>query len=88
MSLKELKDRLHLFNIPESSYSINGELKPDAYILFKNYSKWEFFYLDERGGRNDFAQFQNEEDAFDFFWKKIQNELRYPPSVPPKSVGI
>lgn len=42
---------------------MSGDLKSDAIILFHNYAKWEVFYLDERGGRNDERAFVTEEEA-------------------------
>jgi hypothetical protein len=53
MDLKTLKKKLLENNISESMYSIDDGLKPDAFILYRNYSKWECFYLDERGNRDD-----------------------------------
>jgi hypothetical protein len=38
-------------------YCIDDGLKSNAYILYKNYLKWEFFYLDEKGNRNDYQIF-------------------------------
>jgi hypothetical protein len=86
MTLQELKNNIEVNNIPSFAYSIDGGLTPNAHILYKNYSKWEYFYLDERGGRNGFVEFSNEEAAFEHLWKKLETELKYPPSIPPKSV--
>lgn len=76
MKLSELKDKLLTHNVPEHWYSLNEGLKPDACILVKNYSKWEYFYLDEKGDRNGFKIFINEEEAFEYFWKKIEGLLK------------
>jgi hypothetical protein len=86
MTLEGLKQKLSENNIPTNLYSIDDGLKPNAYILYKNYSQWEFFFLDEKGDRNNFKIFYNEEEAFDYFWNKIEIEIKYPPSTPPKSV--
>ena len=86
MNLEVLKNMLAKNNVSDSIYSLNEGLKPNAYILNKNYSKWEFFFLDEKGQRNNFHEFINEEDAFEFFWGKIELEIRYPLSIPPSSV--
>ena len=75
MNLAELKNKLALHNVPERWYSLDDDLMPDACILFKNYSKWEFFYLDEKGDRYDFRIFVDESDAFDYFWKKMEYQL-------------
>lgn len=75
MNLIELKDKLYWNNIPDRWYSLNEGLKPDACILYKNYLKWEFFYLDEKGDKHDFRIFDNENDAFDYLWKKMESQL-------------
>lgn len=75
MNLIELKDKLYWNNVPERWYSLNDGLKPDACILYKNYSTWEFFYLDEKGGRNDVHFFKNDEEAYNYLWKKMKYQL-------------
>lgn len=75
MNLIELKDKFYWNNVPERWYSLNEELKPDACILYKNYSMWEFFYLDEKGERHDYRTFNNDEEAFEFLWKKMEYQL-------------
>lgn len=75
MDFFELKDKLYWGNVPERWYSLNEGLKPDAYILCKNYFKWESFYLDERGERHDYRIFDNEQDAYDYLWKKMKYQL-------------
>jgi hypothetical protein len=76
MNLIELKQKLVENRVPKAWYSLDEGLKPDACILFKNYSVWEYFYLDERGGRNDLKFFKNEEEAFDFLWQQMESELK------------
>lgn len=75
MNLSELKNKLYKNNVPERWYSLDEGLKPDACILYKNYSKWEFFYLDEKGNKYDYKIFQNDEDAYDYLWKKMEYQL-------------
>jgi hypothetical protein len=70
MKLEE-KGLIARFEIPDRWYSINEGLKPDALILYKNYSLWEFFYLEEKGDRLDFKVFKNEEDAYEHLWNKL-----------------
>lgn len=77
MDIRKLKKKLVENNIPESWYSLDEGLKPDACILYKNYSRWEYFYLDERGGRNDYKVFYSEEKAFDHLWKKMEYQLKF-----------
>jgi len=57
-----------------------------AHVLYKNYAKWEYFYLDERGERQGYTEFSEEEDAYAYLWNKLEMELKYPTSIPPKSV--
>lgn len=75
MNLLELKDKLYWNNVPNHWYSLDEGLKPDACILFKNYSKWEFFYLDEKGERRDHRIFSTAEEAYEYLWKKMKNQL-------------
>lgn len=63
MNKFELDRKLKGLKISPQRYSLNGELKSDAIILFHNYTKWEVFYLDERGGRNEEKTFSSEEEA-------------------------
>ena len=77
MNLLELKDKLYRNNVPERWYSLNDGLKPDACILYKNYSKWEFFYLDEKGGRHDYKTFDSDEEAYEYLWKKMEYQLEF-----------
>jgi hypothetical protein len=88
MSREELMERLAINNVPKSLYSIDDGLKPDAHHLYKNYSVWEYFYLDERGGRNDHRVFHVSSEAFDFLWERIDIEMKYPPSEPPSTVWM
>lgn len=76
MDLNELKKRLYKSNVPERWYSIDEGLKPDACILYKNYSKWEFFYLDEKGNRTDYRIFDNDDEAYEYLWKKMEYQLK------------
>lgn len=76
MNLNELKDKLYWNNVPDRWYSLDEGLKHDACILYKNYSKWEFFYLDEKGGEHDYRVFDNDNDAFEHLWNKMQYQLK------------
>lgn len=76
MNFEELKYKIEQNNIPDNWYSLDDGLKPDACILYKNYAQWEYFYLDERGGRNDLRIFYKDDEAFDFLWSKLESQLR------------
>lgn len=88
MTYEELVNKISANSIPTELYSINEGIKPNAYILFKNYDKWEYFFITEKGDRVNFRIFYNESQAYDFFWEKLFKEISYPPSIPPQSLGI
>lgn len=67
MTESELKIELNKLKVPEEWYSINEGIKFDAYILNKIYYFWEYFYFDERGEKNEYKKFDNENDACNFF---------------------
>ncbi len=69
MNVKELKLKLDILRVNSNQYSLNGDIKPDAVILFHNYNKWEVYYFDERGGKNDEHEFNSEEEACNYFYK-------------------
>lgn len=82
MNVKDLKNKLLILNIPDDEYSLNGSLKPDSIILYKNYNKWEVFYLDERGERSNEKDFDSESNACLYVYKlfidsrKIKQEFK------------
>lgn len=51
MNIVELKRHLDTIGINRDFYSLEGALLPDRIVLYKNYDKWEVFYLDELGNR-------------------------------------
>ncbi len=76
MKHEELKKELKKLKIPESYYSINGNSwLADAYILQKNYYIWEFYYVDERGGKNDYKIFKTEDEACEYMLKALKEEI-------------
>ena len=73
MNTEELKKELNKLKIPENFYSINEKSwLADAYILQKNYYIWEFYYVDERGGKNDYKTFKTEDDACEYMLEAIK----------------
>ena len=44
-------------------------------ILQKNYYIWEFYYVDERGGKNDYKTFIKEEDACEYMLEALKKEM-------------
>lgn len=69
-----LKNKLARLGVKEEEYSLEGDLNPNTIVLYRNYSKWEVFYLDERGGRNVERNFISEDEAFDYIYKLFFNE--------------
>lgn len=59
----ELKNKLGLLGVDSREYSLEGELISDNIILYNSYHKWEVFYLDERGSRNNKKIFDTENEA-------------------------
>lgn len=86
MSIEELKQNIKSWSVPNTLYSINEGLKPNAYILYENYGQWDFFYLNEKGERIDCKTFNSNSDAYNYLWVKLYKEMQYPPSFPPPSV--
>ncbi|WP_243347645.1 hypothetical protein [Parabacteroides sp. FAFU027] len=77
MTKEELEEKLKVNNVPETWYSLNKGLKPDALILTKAHSFWEFFYLSEKGDRSSYEYFLTDEEAYEHLWKEISSNLRF-----------
>ena len=60
MTRQELEEKLDKIGYL-NRYSLDGSLCPDHRILYKNYSVWEYFYIDERGNRTPPKLFTSEE---------------------------
>jgi hypothetical protein len=71
--LKELERR----EVPKRYYSINGDLSSDIHVLNQLYGKWEYFYFDEKGNRNNYHTFDNENDACEYLLKILVSEMGY-----------
>lgn len=78
MSIEQLKNKLLEMNVSTSYYSINESLRTDTYVLNGVYGKWEYFYFDEKGNHQNMKDFENEDEACDFFLGIIRKELSYP----------
>lgn len=86
MTRKELNDKLKELGL-EHQYSLDGSLEPNQYILYHNYSKWEYFFFNEKGGREYIKTFFSEEEAYDYIYENAlrwynwtQNRNKYTPS--------
>ena len=81
MNVRQLEKVLDNLGIPKNYYSINGHLIADTYILNQAYSKWEYFYYDEKGNQEGYKSFNNENEACEYLLEKLKNEMKYPPSA-------
>ena len=50
-------------------------LGADTYILDQIYGQWEFFYFDEKGNKNNYKVFNNENDACMYMLNVLENEI-------------
>lgn len=75
MNVSELQKELVTLNIPKRRYVINDSYPADIHVLQQNYNKWEYFYFDERGQRNDYKTFKTEDEACKYMLK-IMIELK------------
>jgi len=69
MTRKELEKKLKELGYLDL-YSLDGSVGPDRVVLYKNYSVWEVFYIDERGNRTVPKLFSSEEEAYDYLYKE------------------
>jgi len=74
MNRKELKYKLGELNVYPESYSLEEELLPDSIVLYPNYSKWEVFYFDERGNRDNERIFFSENDACNYIYNHFKKQ--------------
>ena len=77
MNIESLKEELKRLQVPENWYSINGSLQSDRHFLMQNYHRWEYFYFDERGNRDNYKVFMDEGEACEYFLCTIKSELAY-----------
>lgn len=75
MNTQELHKKIKELGIPSRYYSINDNISADTYILNEVYNYWEFFYIDERGGQNDYRKFDNENDACIYLLEALKKEI-------------
>lgn len=68
-----IKKELDKLGVNPNEYSLNGNIESDKIVLYQNYSKWEVFYFDERGGRNCEKVFCNEEDACSYIYELFKS---------------
>ena len=66
MKISELRRYLKENNFPSDSYSLEGGLPSEALCIERTKNSWRVYYS-ERGKRNVFGLFANEEDAVKCF---------------------
>ncbi|MCF6182812.1 hypothetical protein [Lutibacter sp.] len=77
MNSKELEIKLDELKVPKRYYSLKKGLLPDRfYLVTVEDSYWEFYYFDERGGKNNYKKFLSEENACNYFYSKMI-EMKY-----------
>ena len=78
MNLKEIKKIYENSNLKGYfSYSFEGELIPDCTIIYQIYHKWEVFYFDERGNRNNMKLFYSESELCEYLLNEINNNIAF-----------
>lgn len=77
MNVSCLIQKLDEIGVPKRYYSINGNLLPDTCILNQVYGKWEYFYFDEKGNKDDYRMFDNESDACEYMFRILENEMKF-----------
>lgn len=77
MNISSLVEKLEELGVPKRYYSINGKLSSDTYILNEVYGKWEYFYFDEKGNKNNVKLFDNENDACLHLYEVLENEMSF-----------
>lgn len=77
MNKDELKKELDKLGINSNEYSLSGDIDSDKIVLYQNYDKWEVFYFDERGGRNDEKVFSREEEACSYIYELFKSNKLY-----------
>ena len=75
MNVQELKKEIEKLGVPSRCYSINGHLCSNTYILNEVYYYWEYFFMDEKGGRSGYRKFYNENDACTFFLERMKTVM-------------
>ncbi len=71
MTILELQNILSELKIPKGSYSImQGGLPNETLCIIKD-KTWQVYYS-ERGRKSGLKEFQNEEEACEYFLKKIK----------------
>jgi hypothetical protein len=65
MTLKDLYAAIEQLEQRQFNYPLNTQNQIDTYVLGynKREGNWEYYFLNERGGKSDFKTFATEEEA-------------------------
>ncbi|MGK5059465.1 hypothetical protein ACQ4WY_21285 [Janthinobacterium sp. LB2P49] len=70
MKIPEMLNLIKSNNIPDDAYSINRKLQDESLCMKKNDNFLEIFYY-ERGIKTSIHIFKNEDEACEYFMKKL-----------------
>jgi len=74
LTKKALAARLIAERIPPVFYSLDGGHSPEKLCLRQTPSRWEVYYS-ERGNESDLTTFVSEQEACDYFYRRIKDAL-------------
>jgi len=70
----ELSKLFEMKNISENAYSLDGGICDDKYVLSQETGgRWTVYYC-ERGNKIGITEFFSEDEACDFFYKKVTGD--------------
>lgn len=73
MNMNELRKRLNEEGIDESSYSLEGDLSGDQYVISHDGAVWSVYYS-ERGLQTSLRTFQTESEACSYMLQVILSD--------------
>jgi hypothetical protein len=76
MKFEELIEKLKLYGVPNSFYSLYGKDRIDTFVLERLGHVWNFYYFDERGNRDSEKQFYNVSLACDYIYDTITKSYK------------
>ena len=76
MKIIELRKYLQENDFLSDSYSLEGGLPSEALCIERTKNNWRVYYS-ERGKKNEFGIFANEEDAVKCFWHILSDYQKW-----------
>ncbi len=77
MTLRELELKLREHGVPPKLYSLDGGNHIEKYRVLEKRFWWYEVYCVDLGVKHHTYKFKTEEEACDFFYKKLINDCRY-----------